>query len=163
MRHHLPALLTLLALAAAACTADDPQGEQEAELAKALEYSECMRDNGIADFPDPEEHEGGGGLQLPEGIDPESDAFEAAAEACEQYMPGPAAEDMVDADAYAALLDYAECMREAGIDQFPDPEEDGLNVRFDELGIDPDSDDYQAALDACEDERPDDGALHDGA
>lgn len=164
MRHHIALLATALALAAAAaCTTEDPPGEDEAELAKALDYSECMRDNGIADFPDPDEFEGGGGIELPEGIDPESDAFAAAAEACEQHMPGPGPEDVIDADYYADLLDYAECMRDAGVDEFPDPEEDGLNVRFDELGIDPDGDDYQAALDACEDERPEGGSLHDGA
>jgi hypothetical protein len=162
MRRTTASLLALLALAAAGCTRTDPPGGAD-DRAKALEYSECMRDNGITDFPDPQEGDGGGGLSLPEGIDPESDEFAAAAEACEQYMPGPDPEDMIDADLFAALLDYAECMRANGIDDFPDPEEDGLFVHFDELGIDPDGDDYQAALDACEDERPDGGALEDGA
>lgn len=158
------ALLGLLALAAgAACTGTPPGGGAATDLDQALDYSQCMRDNGITAFPDPQEGSGGGGLELPDDIDPDSDAFAAAAEACEEHMPGVPPEDEIDPDLFAALLDYAECMRAAGIEDFPDPEEDGLFVHFDEVGIDPDSDDYQAALDTCEDRRPDGGALEDGA
>lgn len=167
-RYKIALLFGVLALAGAACgtnddAPDDNGGGGEAPLADALAYSECMRDNGLEDFPDPSEDGGGGGLTLPEGMDDESEEFQAAENACEDLMPGPGPEDLIDADLFAELIRYAECMREQGIADFPDPEEDGLNVHFDELGIDPDSEEYQAALTACEDERPaDDGGLHDG-
>jgi Pectinacetylesterase len=49
-----------------------------------LAFSQCMRDNGIADFPDP----GPDGLVV-DGldIDPESPQFKAAEEACNYLMP----------------------------------------------------------------------------
>src|SRR5262245_59487449 len=37
-----------------------------------LAYARCMRENGMPDFPDPEP---GGGLALPEGVDPNSKEF----------------------------------------------------------------------------------------
>jgi len=167
LRCKIALLLGLLSLSAiAGCTSDDPADDDGGEaLERALAYSECMRDNGLKDFPDPAEQEGGGGggLELPEGMDPESEEFQAAAEACEEFMPGADPEDEIDSELFAELLDYAECMRAEGIADFPDPESDGLNVHFEELGIDPDGEEYQTALEACEDERPDSGGLHDGA
>jgi hypothetical protein len=164
LRNTITGLLGLLALAAAGCTGSNPNSDDASQdRAEALEFSECMRDNGITDFPDPQEGEGGGGLTLPEGMNADDPDFKAAEEACVEFMPGPDPEDLIDAEQYEALLDYTECMRDAGVANFPDPEEDGLFVHFDELGIDPDSDDYQAALDTCEDQRPDGGAIEDGA
>lgn len=168
-RYKIALIVGLLALIPiAGCTGDDPTdpdsgGGEGDPLIEPLAYSECMRDNGIEGFPDPSEDGGGGGLTLPEGMDAESEEFQAAQNACEDLMPGADPEDLIDSELYAELVTYAECMREQGIADFPDPEEDGLNVHFDELGIDPDSEEYQAALTACEDERPtDDGGLHDG-
>ena len=49
-----------------------------------LALSQCMRDNGVADFPDP----GPNGLSLDgTGIDPDSPEFRAAEEACQDLMP----------------------------------------------------------------------------
>jgi Pectinacetylesterase len=48
-------------------------------------YSQCMRDNGIAEFPDPGPN---GDLFLDStGIDPESPQFQAAEEGCEHLRP----------------------------------------------------------------------------
>jgi Pectinacetylesterase len=64
-------------------------------------YAQCMRDNGIAEFPDP----GPDGLSL-DGldVDPDSPQFQAAEEACQDLMPsadeaapgGPASADESD-------------------------------------------------------------------
>jgi hypothetical protein len=60
--------------------ARDP--EEEAEMRdNALAYAECMRDHGI-DFPDPEFSEGGVGMRLGDGIDPDDPDFIEAEEAC---------------------------------------------------------------------------------
>ncbi len=60
------------------------QGNQQYELpsqAALVRYAECMRANGVADFPDP-----GGGLQLPHSpgsdLDPNNPVFQHAAEVC---------------------------------------------------------------------------------
>ncbi|MDA1361983.1 hypothetical protein O1R50_20310 [Glycomyces luteolus] len=172
-RHTIALLLGLLALSATACSDNDDGGgvasadgtatesasAEEAEeldgFEQALAYSECMRDNGIADFPDPEENGSGGvGLSLPEGVDPEDEDFKAAEEACEDMMPGPGEDATLDPEIYEALLDYSECMRENGITEFPDPEPNGGIIMNGEMGFDPESEEFQAADKACADLRP---------
>ena len=54
---------------------------------KMLEFSQCMRDNGV-DFPDPDFSGGGGRISIggPGGIDPSSKDFQAAQEACQSIL-----------------------------------------------------------------------------
>jgi hypothetical protein len=62
--------------------------------AQALKFSECMRSHGVADFPDPVFHAGGGGINISikagQGSDlsPSSPAFQAAEQACQNVFPG---------------------------------------------------------------------------
>jgi hypothetical protein len=56
--------------------------EQAEQLQEALEYSACMRQNGVPNFPDPTGGDGGIRLNLPRGLDSDSPAFKAAANAC---------------------------------------------------------------------------------
>ena len=65
--------------------------EQKAEFKEqALAHSRCMREQGI-DMPDPQFSEDGGVMmRLPKGVNPESDKFRKAQEACRDTMPtGP--------------------------------------------------------------------------
>lgn len=99
-------------------TSDDPQ-----EV--LLDYTECMRDEGI-DLPDPDFSGEGGGARIqlgPGGIDPEDPDFRAAQEKC-----GPILEslrqnfDEEDRQAFQdAALAFAKCMRKHGVD-VPDPD-----------------------------------------
>lgn len=177
-RYKIALLLGLLALSVAACGDDDDgggvasvdgtasesasddggggDGPEDFE-AEALAYSECMRDNGIEEFPDPELSEGRMGLSLPEGIDPESEEFKAAEEACEDLQPGPDEDATIDPEMYEALLEYAECMRENGVPEFPDPQPNGGIIMNDEMGMDMESEEYKAADEACADLGPDRG------
>ncbi len=56
-----------------------------------LAFAECMRANGVPNFPDPEP---GGGVALPAGTNPSSPAFKAAQAKCQKLTgfgpPGPA-------------------------------------------------------------------------
>jgi len=84
-----------------------------------LEFAQCMRSNGVPDFPDPS----GGGFELPVGIAPTSPAFEAARTKCEKYLPpGPGSGPPPSAQALARMLKIAQCMRRQGISDFPDPQ-----------------------------------------
>ena len=76
------------------CQAYAPQGGKATDNPQAgwsaadkLKYAQCMRQNGITAFPDPD----AGGTLPPiiqgSGIDPESDQFKKADEACKQYKP----------------------------------------------------------------------------
>lgn len=66
----------------------DPEN-QEAFQDAALEFAQCMRDQGV-DFPDPQFQEGpggGGGMLFGgEGIDPNDPDFQAAQEECQQVF-----------------------------------------------------------------------------
>jgi hypothetical protein len=112
-------------------TSLDPQ---EAMLA----YTECMRDEGI-DMPDPvfiDEGDGksGGAIAISraEGgeddgplIDFDSEEFKAAEETCKPIMDEAVGSIEVDPEQQAEMreqmLEFAQCMRDQGID-FPDPE-----------------------------------------
>jgi hypothetical protein len=65
--------------------------EQKEEFKKAaLENARCMREHGI-DFPDPQfDSNGGAQIQMGRGVNPESEKFKQAQEACRGTMPkGP--------------------------------------------------------------------------
>ncbi len=92
--------------------------------AAALAFSNCMRSNGVPNFPDPKP---GGGLQFPvSGGNLASPAFRSAQAKCRKLLPGggppgPGSTTNPSAQTLAKLVRIAECMREHGISQFPDP------------------------------------------
>ena len=56
----------------------------------ALAHARCMRENGIANFPDPTFDENGGAqvrIDRKQGINPESPKFQAAQKECESKLP----------------------------------------------------------------------------
>jgi hypothetical protein len=61
--------------------------------ANAIKYGECMRSNGVPNFPDPKVQSGangGVGVQIGgSGIDPQSPAFKAAQQKCRSIMGLP--------------------------------------------------------------------------
>jgi hypothetical protein len=90
-----------------------------------LAFSSCMRANGVPNFPDPAPD---GGIQLPNGLDPSSPAFQAARSNCEKLVPtvagGPAnfgATTHPSAQTLEKIRNIAVCMRAHRISQFPDP------------------------------------------
>jgi hypothetical protein len=155
-------LLTLCALALGACGGggdDDDTGASENSREEAgLRFAECMREHGI-DVPDPQPGEAGIQIGGPDGADnppPGDPAFQDAFEACEDELgdAGPAdlsAEERQEIE--DGVLEFAQCMREHGID-IPDPEfgsgpGGGFGTLF-QGGADPDSPAFQEASQACE-------------
>lgn len=102
--------------------------EQEQEL---LDWVACMREQGI-DVPDPEV-DADGNMRMP-GIQVTGDGSgpspEEAQEVCGDIPPPPGGGGGQRADSSEledAALEYAQCMRDHGIDM-PDPEVDGGRV-----------------------------------
>jgi hypothetical protein len=149
------------AAAAASASPDASSNPEDAMLA----FAQCMRDNGV-DMPDPQT--GGGGVRIgigQNGIDPGGEEFQAAQEACQQFLddagfggPRELSQEQLDQQ-----VEFAQCMRDNGIDM-PDPQADGgvrIQIRGQSGsggagpgGIDPQSEEFQAAMEACEDLRP---------
>jgi hypothetical protein len=113
-----------------------------------------MRENGVPDFPDPQN----GRLMLRAGeggVDPNSPEFQAAREACQDLAPqggqaggGGAAPG---GDMQAQALEYAKCMRENGLPEFPDPQFSGGGVRMRlPEGVSENSPQFKSAQQACQ-------------
>jgi hypothetical protein len=141
----------LMILAAAACTGDDGGALTAATPTGGgpeLEFIACMRGQGVEMVdPVPGDTSGRSALRYEidvngKGNDP---AFQAALDACLEYLPAPPPPEPVTQDELGARRAYAQCMRDNGVQDFPDPEPDGTwNYWFrgdDAVG--------QSAVEAC--------------
>lgn len=144
---------------AAAGASASPSVDPEDALA---EFAECMRENGVEDFPDPQIDENGGitigigdgepGEGRPSDVDRET--LEVAMQECQPLLPqggGPGEISEEDRAAFQdAMIEYAQCMRDNGIEEYPDPEFSGGGA-FQEIGegVDPNSDEFRAADETC--------------
>jgi hypothetical protein len=96
--------------------------ESPASLEQAgVAYAKCMRASGVPNFPDPKA--GGGFLfHARAGMNPSSPAFKAAQARCRHFMPpGPGSGPPPSPQTLAKFLNIARCMRQHGVDDFPDP------------------------------------------
>jgi HAMP domain-containing protein len=159
-------LLAAGALAVAACGDDngggggDANSDRQAARDAELKFAQCMREHGV-DMPDP----GTGGRQvLRVGPNEETtpEEFEEAQEACKKYedeLRGPELSEEEREEFREAALEHARCMRENGIENFPDPtiSESGeaeINIPK-SSGINPQSSEFMEAEEACKDKMPD--------
>ncbi|WP_020522582.1 hypothetical protein [Catelliglobosispora koreensis] len=131
------------------------------------QFAQCMREQGI-DMPDPEFGENGE-VTMRAGVATEADPndpnakmnakedmakFEAAHKACQKYQPegGPMG-GKLDPEMEAKMREFSKCMRENGVENFPDPQEGGgIIVRGGpgaEGGIDPEDPAFKAAQEKC--------------
>ena len=158
------ALLAAGALAVASCGGDDPAAsaaDRERESREAgLEFAQCMRENGV-DMPDPSSTGGRQAFRIGPGEETTPEEFEAAGEACAKYrerMKPPELSEEQQQEFKEAALANARCMREHGIEDFPDPtfgENGGAQIRIGKgSGIDPEDPEFQEAQEACEELMP---------
>ena len=117
-----------------------------------LNFSKCMRSHGVAKFPDPGP-DGQVDVQAgKDGIDPASQTFQSAEQACRPYQPGGDSSQLAKDKANA--LKYAACMRANGVPKFPDPNaQGGLQMNGNDIG-DPNSPAFKKALEACKNLQP---------
>jgi hypothetical protein len=118
---------------------------------QARKFAQCVRENGVPDFPDP----GADGRfklgQFGRG-DIDRDKMRKAMEACRDLAPNGGERPQLDAAQQEQLRVWAQCMRDNGVD-IPDPDPNGGG--FLGLGggseIDRDSPAFQKAMEACQD------------
>ena len=114
---------------------------------RALQFARCMREHGV-DMPDPDPNNPG---QIKLG-GPGTDAgkIQEAAQSCREFSPiggGGTSSDGGPAQREARLK-FAACMREHGVENWPDPANaSGPTMIGPELTDDPD---FEAAAQACQ-------------
>lgn len=95
--------------------------------AKAATFSQCMRDNGVTEFPDPD---ASGELTVDgvlngSSLDPDSPTWQEAISACKDLQPAGFTGKRRTVEEQDDALEFAQCMRENGVEDFPDPIKDG--------------------------------------
>ena len=115
----------------------------------AILYAQCMRDNGVPDFPDPGPS-GHFALDHDE-FDRDDPDFRAAMEACRDLAPGDEYLIFGDPIYVEQMLEFSQCMRDNGLLDFPDPDAEGRLRLGHEAQGDPK---FRAALEACRDQLP---------
>jgi hypothetical protein len=119
-----------------------------------LEWTRCMRANGVPDFPDPDAE---GRFRIPKSIDVNSAAFKNARKACADKFPDSEQTRLAqaDTDLLNQALEYAQCMRANGVPGFPDPKVvNGSVIMTLPAGVDQNSDAFKKAEAACGSKRP---------
>jgi hypothetical protein len=104
--------------------------EVDADVANGeaiLEFSQCMRDNGIEDFQDPNVA-ADGSIEFSfsgsgSGSEADRDVMREAFESCQEHLEGlafgPGSFDLTEIE--DTMLEFSVCMRENGVD-IPDPD-----------------------------------------
>jgi hypothetical protein len=128
--------LVAMVLLISACGSSAPGGtvtdssaanNTTANTQKAVKFAECMRSNGVSNFPDP----GAAGSFTIDGVvngsslDPNTPAFKQAISACRDLEPAGFTGSKRSAQQQDAALEFAQCIRENGVTDFPDPTPNG--------------------------------------
>jgi hypothetical protein len=91
---------------------------------KAVEFAECMRDNGVGEFPDPD---ASGELTIDavvngSSIDTDGAVWKEAIAACKDLQPsGFTGKGKRSKGEQDEALAFAQCIRDNGVKDFPDP------------------------------------------
>ena len=95
--------------------------------ARAVRFAECMRTNGVSAFPDPD---ASGKLTIDavangSSVDTNSAAWKQAINACKDLEPAGFTGSKATPKQMSARLKFAQCIRDHGVKDFPDPTKDG--------------------------------------
>jgi hypothetical protein len=139
-------------------------------FAQELALAQCMRGHGVPNFPDPDPS-GGFNASVLSTID--NSQVRAAYGACRHLLPGGGPsftrlqqeaqqEQQEEQKELPVLLKFAQCMRSHGVPNFPDPPLGGQSTPAPSkgAGIDPNSPQFQAAVNACQHVLPAGAQLH---
>jgi hypothetical protein len=151
------AALVLAGLITAGCgnAAGSDSASSTANYDAALKFSQCMRSNGVAEFPDPPAtgEMTIDGILNGSSIDSESSGWKRAVAACQDLQPPGFTGTKRTPEQQAGSLEFAQCIRENGVKDFPDPEPDAPMVDTNRIpslsGDDADLSVLNAAMKTC--------------
>jgi hypothetical protein len=130
-RRPLAALISVVVVALiSACGSTAPAGSGDPAATthqKAVKFAECMRANGVSEFPDPS---ASGNLTIDQvangsSLDTRSPAWQHAIGACKDLEPAGFTGSKRSSQQQQAGLEFAQCIRNNGVPDFPDPSPNG--------------------------------------
>lgn len=127
-----------------------------AEVEQLVKYSQCIRANGVPDFPDP----GPDGRMQIKLQAKDAGKFEAAQQACKDKVPrGMAAINQpMTPELLQSLVGFARCVRGKGVNGFPDPSPNGT-FEITSPTLEMSAPQTQQALKACRESNPIDSLM----
>lgn len=102
--------------AATAGSADTGNKKSATDQDKGVKFAECIREHGVPHFPDPDAK---GEYRF--GIDVSPEVWQKAVAACKALQPPGALSGKRSPKQQSAALRFAQCVRENGVKDFPDP------------------------------------------
>jgi hypothetical protein len=141
-RHHDPAVATANSGAPNASAGAAADGEKS-----LLKFSQCMREQGLTWFPDPQP-DGGLVVHNPDGVD--QSKVDKAEQACNKYYPAGNGGGPIPAADLAKIRQVSQCMRDHGFAKYPDPDANGsITVDSKVLGVEPTDPAFRKAIQEC--------------
>ena len=116
------AMVALISVISAGCGSNAPSetgtggNKKAADRAKAVKFAECMRENGVSDFPDPNARN-----QFEYGVSVTAAVWDKATTACKDLQPPGTLSAKRTPKQQSASLRFAQCIRDHGVKDFPDP------------------------------------------
>jgi hypothetical protein len=116
------AIVLLAGSIGAGCGASAPSGTGTGDnkgatgQAKAVRFAECIRAHGVPHFPDPDAKG-----EFVFGIDVSPAVWQQAVDACKRLQPPGALSAERSPGQQQASLRFARCIRDHGVEDFPDP------------------------------------------
>jgi hypothetical protein len=151
-----------VALLAAACGSSPSSpgtssSSSNSPAAAAFKFASCMRDHGVANFPDPQvtTTPGGGSVGVRQAVPAStglSPKFKAAQNACKAILPPPGSSGHGhQGPSKQVFLAFARCLRSHGMSDFPDPNAQGqLTLQMiSAAGVDLKAPSFLTAAKAC--------------
>jgi hypothetical protein len=155
------ATLAMVALIGAGCSNEPAENGDSGNTnaTKAMQFADCMRDNGVSEFPDPD---ASGELTIDavvngSSLDTSTPAWKTAIDACKDLQPAGFTGHQRSAEEQEHALEFAQCMRDNGVEDFPDPTPDGPLIDTSRMPGSPGARSipgFQAAMEACRDLPP---------
>ena len=122
------AVLAMVTVIGAGCGSNEPAEtgaagssgaaghKQATDRDKAVKFAECMRANGVSDFPDPN-----ASGEFVYGVSVSPAVFKRAVDACKDLQPPGTLSAKRSPEQQKDGLTFAQCIRENGVKDFPDP------------------------------------------
>ena len=151
-------LPVLLAACGSGSSSSDPPPAQGGTGASSgtgqagiAQFAQCMRQNGVTNFPDPQNGHFvmGGGIQ-------NNPHFQSAIQACQHFLGPSGIGSGSNSQGQSAQLAFAKCMQTHGVPSFPDPQPGGAIVAPPESVRNTPA--YQIAYNECKSKLPNGGA-----